>query len=211
MKHQSNPGVYARHAAEWPSGRQPRGSGIVWAKELRGKRRVTAPTRASRGESPTVGNPGLSRRAREPRPQAGARHHHHPARAGPARVPLSRFRPRGLRGPDPPAGPGRSPLPRRAAAAPRHRAPGARLSNFVPSRTKVTPREVKRPVAKTEGTHAVLVPTCHLAIAVQPQPSGRFILFGEACQKGGHFRSLAVPGFVWLRGRKCTYAKRHFC
>ena len=32
----------------------------------------------------------------------------------------------------------------------------------------------------------------------------------EECQKGGHFRFLLCPDFVWLRGRKCSCADRHF-
>lgn len=32
----------------------------------------------------------------------------------------------------------------------------------------------------------------------------------EGCQKGGHFRFLLRPDFVWLRGRKCSHADLHF-
>lgn len=79
----------------------------------------------------------------------------------------------------PPARLAHSLLSRRTAAASHHPVPGARLAKLVPGRTKVTPRAGKRPAAKPEGTHTVLVPTCHLAMAVQPQPSGRFILLRE--------------------------------
>lgn len=113
-----------------------------------------------------------------PAGRAGASPHHRPACAGPG-SPRPGFRPRGIRGPEPPAGPARSLLSRRTAAAPRHRTLGARLPNPGPGRLKVTSREVKRPAAKTEGTHKVLVPTCHPANAVQPQPSGRLILLRE--------------------------------
>lgn len=99
------------------------------------------------------------------------------------RAPASRI------GPEPPASSARSLPSRRTAAAPRHRALGARLPGPGPGRTKVTSRDGKRPAAKTEGTHKVLAPTCHPATRVQPQPSGRLILLREAGAGGGSSRS----------------------
>lgn len=118
----------------------------------------------------------------------GARPHPWPACAGPG----SRYpglRARGLRGPNPVASPTRnrssSLLFRRTAAAPRHRAPHARLLAPCPRQDEGHPSKVNRPAAEAAGTHPVPAPTCHPATAPQPQPPGRLILPREAGRLGG--------------------------
>lgn len=180
--YQSNPGVYGKNAAKWPYGRlsnpegqDPLNEGATWERHGDGNEPVQpVKNHLPWGKAFYTSHTGHG----SPADRADASPHHRPPRAGPG-FPRPGFRPRGIRGPEPPAGPARSLLSRRTAAAPRHRAPGARLPSPGPGRMKVTSTEVKRPAANTEGTHKVLVPTCHPATAVQPQPSGRLILLRE--------------------------------
>lgn len=126
--------------------------------------------------------------------------------------------------PGPPARRPRSPsrsLPpvRRTAAATRHRAPGARLPAPSPAaprspRAKETGQRPRQRALTRSWLRLVTGAAVQPTVLRPPHP-----LMGgweagksrEECQEGGHFRSLALPDFVWLLGRKCTYAKRHFC
>lgn len=212
--------VCACNGADWPSRlSRPEGQEMTERRSSVGKAgRGQRPGSAECGHLPR----GKAFHARPPaRPPGLGQTRRRPARAAPDRAPPPSA-PSGLACSAGPTRP-RSNLARSLLrAGPRRRLVTERPAHDspppVPGRAKVIPSKGNWPAAKAAGTHPVPVPTCHPAAAGQPQPSGRLIFPSEAKRleaaggvaKGGHFRSLALPEFVWLRRRKCLYADRHF-
>lgn len=161
-----------------------------------------------------------------PPAELGTGPHPCPASASPrpgSPTPGSRLRPRDLRGPDLAEGPrsqirSLAPFPQSRGGA-SSQSSGARFSAPCPWPPEGHPERSEW--ASGRGSEHSLCPGSDLSLGNRkpataprpPHPPGR----GweeerrwEECQKGGHFRFLLRPDFVWLRGRKCSCADRHF-